>query len=268
MPSFAADPTLGGIVASALAGPRRPYTGAVRDFVLGAVLMNGAGELLRFGGEVMKNVAGFDVSRLLCGSMGVLGVIASVSLKVLPRPPLELTLCFEMGRDEALAAFQRWAMRPLPLSGAAWQADRAYLRLSGSLAAVAAARRQIGGMELGAQAASPFWRHAAEGSLPYPESTALWRFSVPQNTPPLPVPGELLIDWGGALRWHATDRPAAALREIAQAHAGTASCWRGAVPPGERLHPPGPLERRLHERLKAQFDPRGIFNRGRLIAGL
>ncbi len=267
-PACGADPTLGGVVASGLAGPRRPYAGGVRDFVLGAVLMSGEGELLNFGGEVMKNVAGFDVSRLLCGSMGVLGVIVSVSLKILPRPKLEITLCFEMSAREALEAFNRWAMLPLPLSGAAWCAGVAHLRLSGSVAAVTAAQRQLGGAQLGAAHATRFWAGVATGQDPDGQSTPLWRVCVPQHTPPLPLPGERLIDWGGALRWHATDMPAAALREVARAHEGSAGCWRGAVPAGERLHPLAPAQRRIHERLKAQFDPRGIFNPGRLIAGL
>lgn len=267
-PTFGADPTLGGIIASGLAGSRRPYAGAVRDFVLGTVLLSAQGELLHFGGEVMKNVAGFDVSRLLCGSMGVLGVIASVSVKILPRPPLETTVCFEMSARESLAAFNRWAMQPLPLSGAAWCAGLARVRLSGTGAAVRAARAQLGGTELDPQAAARFWSWAAEGPAAQAPDGRLWRVSVPQHTAPLPLPGEQLIDWGGALRWHATDLPAGHVREVARAHEGSALCWRGAVAPGERLHPLGPAERRLHERLKAQFDPRGIFNPGRLIAGL
>jgi glycolate oxidase FAD binding subunit len=266
-PGFGADPTIGGVIAAGLSGPRRPYAGAARDFVLGAELMTASGELLRFGGRVMKNVAGFDVSRALCGSLGILGVITEVSVKVLPRPREELTLRLELSAAAALEAFNRWAAKPLPLSAAAWWQGAALLRLSGAATAVRAARESIGGELLDATAAEAWWRTLRHCRLPLFESGTLWRVSVPPAAPPLAFPGEPLIDWGGAVRWYASAHGAAQMRELAARAGGTALCWRGPAPQG-RFHPPQPAVEGLHQRLKARFDPQGIFNPGRLLAGL
>ena len=266
-PAFGADPTLGGVIAAGLSGPRRVFAGAARDFVLGTRLLTARGELLRFGGQVMKNVAGFDVSRLLCGSLGILGVITEVSLKVLPRPRVEETLCLELSAAEAVAAFNRWAGLPLPLSGAAWSQGRAWVRLSGAPTAVRAARQQIGGELTAAPHAEGFWNALRHCQLPVFAAAGVWRLSLPTAAPPLALPGEPLIDWGGALRWY-TDLPGEFdVRAVACAARGTALRWRGAAPDG-RFHPLPDINARLHRRLKERFDPRGIFNRGRLIPGL
>ena len=282
-PAFGGDPTLGGIIAAGLSGPRRMYAGAARDFVLGATLLDARGEVLRFGGQVMKNVAGFDVSRLLCGSLGILGVITDVSLKVLPRPRAEETLKFEMRAKDAVEAFNRWSGLPLPLSGAAWSAGVAWIRLSGAAAAVRAAHERLGGERVDPTSASQWWNDLRHCTHPIFESSTLWRLSVPDTTPPLELPGEPLIDWGGALRWYAGDMrnpgdgPALAptsagkqpdAREAASAAGGTALCWHGIPPPGGRFHPLHPAVAALHRRLKERFDPHGIFNPGRMIAGL
>ncbi len=282
-PAFGGDPTLGGVIAAGLSGPRRMYAGAARDFVLGAKLLDARGEVLRFGGQVMKNVAGFDVSRLLCGSLGILGVITEVSLKVLPRPRAEETLRFEMQAKDAIEAFNRWSGQPLPLSGAAWCGGVAWIRLSGASAAVRAAHEQLGGERVDPTSASQWWNGLRHCTHPIFESRTLWRLSVPDTTPPLELPGELLIDWGGALRWYAgdmqspSDDPALARtagakhpdeRRVASAAGGTALCWRGTPPAGGRFHPLQPAVAALHRRLKDRFDPRGIFNPGRMIAGL
>jgi glycolate oxidase FAD binding subunit len=259
-PCFNADPTLGGVVAAGLSGPRRMYAGAARDFVLGATLLDARGEILRFGGQVMKNVAGFDVSRLLCGSLGILGVITEVSLKVLPRPRAEETLRFEMPARHALEAFNRWSGQPLPLSGAAWCNGVAWVRLSGAAAAVRAACKQLGGETT---AAENWWASLRHHTHPIFGSHTLWRLSVPDTAPLSDLPGDPLIDWGGALRWYATDGDA---RGVASAAGGTALCWRGDSRP--RFHPLQPAVAALHRRLKQQFDPHGIFNPGRLAAGL
>ena len=266
-PAFGADPTLGGVVAAGLSGPRRMFAGATRDFVLGTRLLTAQGELLRFGGQVMKNVAGFDVSRLLCGSLGILGVITEVSLKVLPRPRLEETLCLELSAAEAVAAFNRWAGLPLPLSGAAWSQGRAWVRLSGAPAAVRAAREKIGGDPVAAAVAAGFWSALRHCQLPLFAAEGIWRLSLPPATPPLALPGEPLIDWGGALRWYADVAPEIAVREVAQASQGTALRWRGPTS-GTRFHPLPAATAGLHQRLKERFDPGGVFNPGRLIAGL
>lgn len=281
-PAFGGDPTIGGVIAAGLSGPRRMYAGAARDFVLGTTLLDARGDLLRFGGQVMKNVAGFDVSRLLCGSLGILGVIIEVSLKVLPRPRAEETLRFEMPAGQAVEAFNRWSGQPLPLSGAAWWDGVAWVRLSGASSAVRAAHERLGGERVDPAAASQWWnalrhcQHPVFQSRPVQGDTAsatrdstLWRLSLPDTTPPLPLSGDPLIDWGGALRWYVTgphegDEP----RKAAAAAGGTAMCWRGPAPTSGRFHPLQPTAATLTRRLKNRFDPHGIFNPGRMIAGL
>jgi glycolate oxidase FAD binding subunit len=266
-PAFGADPTLGGVIAAGLSGPRRPYAGAARDFVLGARLLTADGELLRFGGTVIKNVAGFDVSRLLCGSLGILGVITEVSLKVLPRPRLEETLRLELSAAAAVESFNRWAALPLPLSAAAWWQGVATVRLSGAAPAVRAARERLGGELMERTAAQAWWDSLRHCRLPLFASEVLWRVSVPAAAAPLALSGELLIDWGGALRWYANPQADAAVRTLAAQAGGTAQCWHGPAPQG-RFHPLQPEVAKLHRRLKERFDPQGIFNPGRLIAGL
>ena len=266
-PAFGPGTTLGGVIATGLSGPRRMYAGAARDFVLGTRLLTANGERLRFGGQVMKNVAGFDVSRLLCGSLGILGVLTEVSLKVLPRPRAEATVRLELAAAAAVAAFNRWAAQPLPLSGAAWWQGQAWVRLSGAAPAVRAACAHIGGERIADGAAAAWWDELRHCRHPLLAQPAVWRVSVPPAAPPLELPGEPLIDWGGALRWYGIAHAAEAVRGRAAAAGGTALCWRGPAPQG-RFHPLAPPIAELHRRLKARFDPAGIFNPGRLLAGL
>jgi glycolate oxidase FAD binding subunit len=223
--------------------------------------------VLRFGGQVMKNVAGFDVSRLLCGSLGILGVITEVSLRLLPRPRAEETLRMAMPAATALSAFNRWATLGLPVSGASWWQGSAWVRLSGSPAAVRSARERVGGETVDARAAADWWSALRHCRLPLFDRGALWRLSVPSAAPSLALPGEPLIDWGGALRWYADLPEGAAARAQAVAAGGTALCWRGPAP-GGRFHPLSPAVASLHRRLKERFDPLGIFNPGRLLPGL
>ena len=266
-PAFSGHSTVGGVIAAGLSGPRRAYAGAARDFVLGARLLTAEGALLRFGGRVMKNVAGFDVSRLLCGSLGIFGVITEVSLKALPRPRLEQTLRLELPAAAAVESFNRWGAAPLPLSGASWWQGSAWVRLSGAPPAVQAARARIGGELLDEARAQEWWEGLRHLQLAHFAREVLWRVSLPPASPPLALPGEPLIDWGGALRWYA-DLPAEApVRELAAAAGGTALAWRGGTR-GKRFHRLTPAVAELHRRLKERFDPRGIFNPGRLIAGL
>ncbi len=277
-PAFAADPTIGGVFAAGLSGPRRMYAGATRDFVLGATLLDAHGNTLRFGGQVMKNVAGFDVSRLLCGSLGILGVITEVSLKVLPQPRAEETLRFEMPAREAIESFNRWGGQPLPLSAAAWCAGVAWVRLSGATAAVRAAQERLGGEPVDSATARTWWNALRHCAHPMLKSARLWRLSVPDTTAPLDLPGEPLIDWGGAVRWYAdeTDDMTKAgaeianlnIRAVAAAAGGTALCWRGPTPANGRFHPLQPAVAAIHRKLKDRFDPHGIFNPGRMIARL
>jgi glycolate oxidase FAD binding subunit len=272
-PHFGPGATVGGMVAAGLSGPRRATAGAVRDFMLGAVLMDASGELLHFGGQVMKNVAGYDVSRLLAGSMGFLGPIVQVSMKVLPVPAAEATVAIGAGLREALAHMNRWAGQPLPISATAWHAGDLGVRLSGARSAVDAAVRRFGD-EHGAQVveperAAPFWTGIREHTDPFFDGEQpLWRLSVPSAAQPFEFPGRQLIEWGGALRWFRTDADPAMVRQAAATVGGSATLFRsrdrspGVFPP---LAPPV-LE--LHRRLKREFDPRGIFNPGRLVAGL
>lgn len=267
-PGFGGDPTLGGLVAAGLSGPRRASVGAARDFVLGVSLLNAQGELLHFGGRVMKNVAGFDVSRLLCGSLGVLGLIAKVSLKVLPLPRVETSLRFELSAAQALDRFNQWRARPLPISATAWHADISCVRLSGSPSAVRAARDSLGGEALDEAQAQSYWRSLRDQTLAIfqQDDRRLWRLSLPA-TAAFENSAGALLEWSGALRWLRSDAPAGEIRSMAEKRGGTATLWRG-MRDAPMFHPLTPINLELHRRLKMQFDPHGIFNRGRLIAGL
>jgi glycolate oxidase FAD binding subunit len=267
-PAFDGDATIGGVIAAGLSGPRRVQAGAARDFVLGTTLLSGQGELLHFGGKVIKNVAGFDLSRLLCGSLGILGAITEVSLKVLPLPSLEQTLRFELAESDALALFNRWAGQPLPISATAWYAGEAWARLSGAPSALSTACRRLGGELLPADAAATLWRSLRDQTHAFfADASTLWRLSVPSTAAPLDAGAPQLLEWGGALRWCASTLPAAELRALTQALGGSALHWRGGSA-GERFHPLTPAVLEIHRRLKAHFDPHAIFNPGRLVAQL
>lgn len=266
-PAFNGAATIGGAVAAGLSGPRRAYAGAARDFVLGASLLTAAGELLHFGGQVMKNVAGFDLSRLLCGSLGILGLITQVSLKVLPRPRSEATLRYECDANRALERFAAWRPQPLPISATAWHDGTVSVRLSGSPSAVRAAAEQLGGERLEETEAQAFWtslRHQTHAG--FGEDAPLWRLSVPAAAP-LDACGATLIEWSGALRWLRSDEPAASLRERVGRCGGSAILWRGARDT-TMFAPLDAANLALHRRLKHEFDPHGIFNPGRLVPDL
>ncbi len=263
-PHYGDAATLGGTIACGLSGPRRAYAGAARDFVLGMAIINGRGEVLHFGGEVMKNVAGYDVSRLMTGALGTLGVILDVSLKVLPRPAYELTLALP-GVD-AIAQMNRWAGRPLPVSATCVAAGVLYVRLSGAASAVESAHRQIGGEIV--DDAAEFWQRVREQRHAFfDDATLLWRLSVPPATPPLALAGDWLLEWGGALRWLKTAADAATVRKAAEQAGGHALLFRGGAG-DERFHPLPPALLTLQQRVKQAFDPKGIFNRGRMYAAL
>lgn len=263
-PRFDGLATIGGIVASGLSGPRRQAVGAVRDFVLGAVLMDGKGEVLHFGGQVMKNVAGYDVSRLLAGSLGTLGLMLEVSIKVLPRPVEQQSLQFALSETEALKQLNLWGRQPLPISGSCWHNGRLCVRLSGARAAVQSAMTKMGGEPL--PDAESFWDSLREQQQPFfsEAGTGLWRVSVPTLAPALSLPGEQLIEWGGAQRWLKTTADAATVRAAAEAAGGHATLFKGGDKSVGVFHPLQPAVARIHRQLKAAFDPAGIFNRGRM----
>jgi glycolate oxidase FAD binding subunit len=256
--------TLGGIVAAGLSGPRRQAVGSVRDFVLGAVLMDGRGDLLHFGGQVMKNVAGYDVSRLLTGSLGTLGLLCEISIKVLPRPIAQHTVQFALSESEALKQLNLWAGQPLPISGSAWYQGRLTVRLSGARAAVDAAITSMGGDTVAN--ADSFWDAVREHTHEFFNDApkGLWRLSLPTVAPALSLPGEQFIEWGGAQRWLKTDADAANIRAAAEKAGGHATLFKGGDKSVGVFHPLQPTVARIHRNLKNTFDPAGIFNPGRL----
>ncbi|MEY2802636.1 MAG: putative Glycolate oxidase subunit [Pseudomonadota bacterium] len=272
-PHFGPGATVGGMVAAGLSGPARASVGSVRDYVLGVTMVNGRGEVLVFGGQVMKNVAGYDVSRLMAGSMGTLGLIAQVSLKVLPVAPAEATLRFGMTQAQALQRLNAWGGQPLPLNASAWVEDAGvptlYLRLRGAMAAVEAACRSLGGERQPDAAAD--WTLSRDLRLPWFNERAgrdLWRLSVPQTAPVLDLPDTPYVEWHGGQRWvRAQPAASAAVRAAAHAVGGSATLFMtgegGAARPGRFDPLPAPLDR-IHRDLKREFDPAGIFNPGRL----
>jgi glycolate oxidase FAD binding subunit len=268
-PHFGSTATLGGCIAAGLAGPRRATAGAPRDFVLGAVLMNGRGEILHFGGQVMKNVAGYDVSRLLAGSLGTLGLILEVSIKVLPVPVAEATLRFLATDTDAIRKLNEWGGMPLPISASAWCGGELALRLEGADAAVKAAKKNLGGDIVDAVEASRFWGGVREQTDRFfkrvDAGAALWRLSVPSTTEALPLAGQTLIEWGGAQRWWITDEPAQAVREISQAAGGHATLFRNGDKQSGVFTLPAAGVMAIQRRLKAVFDPASIFNRARMF---
>lgn len=264
-PHFGGAATLGGSIAAGLSGPRRPYAGAARDFVLGVRMIDGTGQTLRFGGQVIKNVAGYDVSRLMVGALGTLGLLTEVSLKVLPQPAAETTLQFEFDEAGAILEMNRWAGQPLPLSATTWHAGLLTVRLSGAQSAVHAAQARLGGKPL--HDAAAFWQRLRDQATPFFDKRPLWRLAVKPTTPPLELDGTEWIEWGGAVRWLASSLPAPALREAARAAGGHATLFRGDAPADGAFAPLTPALLRLHHALKQRFDPRGIFNRGRLYPG-
>ena len=263
-PSFGDGATVGGMIACGLSGPRRPWSGSVRDFVLGTRVITGQGKLLRFGGEVMKNVAGYDLSRLMAGSYGSLGLITEVSLKVLPKPRQCLSISLEMDAERALLRLAEWGQQPLPISAACHDGSRLHLRLEGGEGSVSAAHERLGGERLEAC----WWDDLNEQRLSFfDEDQPLWRLSLPHNTPLLSLPGRQLIDWGGAQRWLKSDAEAAYIRQVVDEVGGHATCFSHGLT-DTPFQPLPPALMRYHRNLKQQLDPRGIFNPGRLYAEL
>ncbi|BAN48529.1 glycolate oxidase subunit GlcE [Metapseudomonas resinovorans] len=259
-PHLGTDATVGGMVAAGLSGPRRPWAGSVRDFVLGTRVITGQGKHLRFGGEVMKNVAGYDLSRLMAGSFGCLGVVTEVSLKVLPKPRAVANLRLELDLSQALQKLAQWGQQPLPISAACHDGEYLHLRLEGGEGSVAAARDRLGCETIGLD----FWEDLREQRLSFfSDKRPLWRVSLPNNTPPLLLPGAQLVDWGGAQRWLKSEAPAEDIRSVVSHAGGHATCYETCDSPFQPL--PAALMR-YHRQLKAQLDPHGIFNPGRMYA--
>lgn len=269
-PHFGAA-TLGGCVAAGLSGPRRARAGAVRDFVLGAQLLDGHGKLLEFGGQVMKNVAGYDVSRFLAGSMGILGIITEVSLKVLPRPEYEQSLNLHLDQNTALQKMGDWASQPLPISATAWQHDTLTIRLSGAESAVKAATAKLGGDPLSSEQATQFWSQLREQTLDFfqDDSRPLWRLALPASCPALDIAcDQTLLEWNGTQRWLKADLNPGQVRELAANNGGHATLFRGGDKSAGVFTPLTAPLMTIHQNLKHEFDPETVFNPGRLYPNL
>lgn len=273
-PRFAPGGTVGGMVAAGLSGPARAAVGAVRDHVLGLTLLNGRGEVLTFGGQVAKNVAGYDVSRLIVGSLGILGIICEVSLKVLPINRATETLCFDWQENRALEQLRKWASQPLPVNASAWHDGRLHLRLAGAAAAVSAACGRLGGEVVAPEAARTWWlgvRDQAQEFFSLSESQmaggeCLWRLSLPATAAPVKLAGRQFIEWHGAQRWWRTAAEARDVREAAAQAGGHATRVRGAAKSEAAFAPVSEALMRIHRELKRAFDPACIFNPGRLYS--
>ncbi|HEY5264239.1 MAG TPA: glycolate oxidase subunit GlcE [Steroidobacteraceae bacterium] len=275
-PRFARGGTVGGMVAAGLSGPARVSAGSVRDHVLGVTLLNGRGEVLSFGGQVAKNVAGYDVSRLMAGSWGILGVICEVSLKVLPRALAGATLHFDCDEQRALECLRYWASQPLSISGSAWYEGQLRVRLTGALTAVRSTCEKIGGTALVPEEAQAWWRSVRDqthdffalGEADLARGESLWRLSVPAARAAINLPGRQFIEWGGAQRWWRTTIDAGEVRAAAARDGGHATLVRSSDKSAGAFSPLSDVLMRVHRGLKLAFDPDGVFNRGRLYAGL
>lgn len=265
-PAFGEAATIAGVVASGLSGPQRPFAGAVRDAVLGVKIINGSGQILAFGGRVMKNVAGYDLSRLMAGAMGTLGLLLEVSIKVQPKPLGQLTVTHRANAARAIEWMTRWSRSSLAITGMCHDGERIYVRLCGGEHSLAAAHEMIGGVAL--ESASQFWADLKELRLKFfGDDRPLWRLSVKPNTPPMRIAGDWLLDWGGALRWLKSEAEAEPIRKAALAAGGHATLFRG--PKTEDVFSPlSPVLWRLHRNVKQALDPHGVFNPGRLYRGL
>ena len=299
-PRFSSLGTIGGAIATGLCGPRRVSAGPTKDFVLGAALVDGQGEWLQFGGTVMKNVAGYDVSRLLCGSLGIFGVIAEVSLKVLPKPAADQSVRLSCSQSQAIDWLNAWGGQPLPMVASQWHGGVLTVQFSGAVAAVSRATESFVSQHQAKTVAAPealsFWQsirdqsheffadvHSRHGSQPSAAGKRLWRISLPSTAPELQVSGDLMLEWGAALRWVWTSASANEVREKTAALGGTAMLYAGeftsqevglqqghstpALPPS-RFHPLSSAVLKIHQRLKAELDPHGVFNPSKMYPGL
>lgn len=265
-PEFGEASTIGGVVAAGLSGPRRPWHGAVRDALLGVKMINGKGEILRFGGQVMKNVAGYDLSRLMAGSLGTLGILLEVSLKVKPKYPCRQTVMHEVDCATGIQLLRQWSLRALSFTGACHDGEYLYVRVCGGDDSLRAALEVVDGKPI--DNGIEFWGSIRDMTHPFFGEGRLWRLSVPPAAPELNLEGKVLIDWGGAQRWLHSDLPGKVIRQRARELGGHATLFRGHDGEEEVFQPLDPVQLKIHQQLKKSLDPRGIFNPGRLYAAL
>jgi len=265
-PHFADTATLGGTIACNFSGPRRPYRGAARDYVLGSTIINGKAEQLHFGGEVMKNVAGYDVSRLMCGSMGTLGLLLDVSLKVIPKPEAESTLILECDAQTAIDQMHHWMQQSLPLSASSYFDGKLYIRLASNDASIKESQQTIGGDLINN---IDYWQQIKEQQHAFFDTeTPLWRLSLASNASPLNLQGDTLYDWGGALRWLRSDESADKIRHVVESLGGHATLFKNNVNQLDPFHELSPGIHTMHRQLKLAFDPANILNPGRMYADI
>ncbi len=283
-PRYSKASTLGGAIATALSGPGRPFVGGVRDFVLGMHVIDGRGDTLKFGGQVMKNVAGYDVSRLMTGSLGILGLMTQVSLKVLPVAPARATLGFELSQSEAIQKVNEWSGQPLPLTASAWEDGQLRVRLSGARAAVESAISTLGGQQIPQEEADAYWDSLRDQTHPFfaglgsgsaqgRDGLTLWRLSLPAIAPAMTT-SQLsgaalpLVEWGGAQRWVWSEAEGSRVHVLAADLGGHAVRFNNQHKGDATFNAVSPALMAIHQRLKQTFDPRGIFNPDRLYQGL
>ncbi|MGD8785615.1 MAG: glycolate oxidase subunit GlcE [Thioalkalispiraceae bacterium] len=265
-PCFRPEATLGGCLATGLSGPRRPFTGAARDFTLGMRIINGQGEIMKFGGEVMKNVAGYDVSRLLVGSMGTLAIILEASLKVLPKPEMEVTIYYELTERAALTRSNELCAQNLPVSATCYDGKQLYIRLSGTESGVNKALRTLGGERI--NNADTFWDSIKNQSHEFfNHKQRLWRLSLNSSAPPLELMGDQLIEWRGAQRWLISEQAPEIVREVVSQHGGHATIFKNAQAGDEVFQPIYGKLHELHLNLKLAMDPQCLFNQSRMYDG-
>lgn len=266
-PFFTDHATIGGTLACNQSGPARPWTGSIRDHVLGIGLINGVGDVTNFGGQVMKNVAGYDVSRLQAGAMGTLGLITDVSFKVLPAPAMTLTLVWQMSAGDAIHFINNRGSEPKPVSAACWLDGKLYVRLSGESAAVEATATQWQGEPMATDDADRFWQQLRDHQLDYfTQALPLWRFSIGSTAALGEIDEHCLIDWGGAQRWYAAEADKVLLQRLAAEAGGQVSLFAAGDRVADVMHPQPKVLQTLQKRIKHAFDPDGLFNPGRVYS--
>ena len=262
-PYFGEKATIGGAIASGLSGPRRPFSGAVRDHILGCKIINGYADILSFGGTVMKNVAGYDLSRLLAGSMGALGLVVGRSLQAVPMPEIGETWWQEIKQNAVIQLMSQLLQKPFPISGLHYDGNRLFYRLCGSSGAIKQSTETLGGEQLIND--RDFWlRLKDQTSEFFQDDMPLWRISVAPATEQLPLAGSCLLDWGGALRWLKSDESAQHIYQTVAEAGGHATLFRGGERDGLVFQPLPSDLMQIQQRLKHAFDPKGVFNQGRM----
>lgn len=267
-PHFTGNSTIGGMIATGLSGPSRPYAGSVRDSVLGVKIINGRGKILNFGGNVMKNVAGYDISRTMVGSLGILGVLLEVSIKVMPEPKANLTLASANSLSESLKMIRQWSQRSLPITATCWMDDHLYVRISGSESVLKDTQKITSGEPL--DDADTFWKSIRDHQAGFFQNAdPLWRLSLPPAAKLSGLNGEQLVEWGGALRWLKSDAAESEIRALAKSAGGHCTlfkCTDSDAPNRAVFDQLSPPVLQLHQRLKQAFDPAGILNPGRMYS--